>query len=233
MQLINSILFTCILFLAVLVWAPFVGIAGLFNKDLAYRMVVGWVRVIFALLRGLCGLGFVVEGQENIPKHNAVALLKHSSAFETMAQLLIFPRQTWVLKRELMWAPFLGWGLAALKPIAINRKAGSSAVDQVLQQGAARIAEGYWVMVFPEGTRMPWGETRRYGLSGTLLAQENDLPIVPVAHDAARYWPRRGWLKKPGTIRFVIGKPVPAKGRDPRELNKEIQDWIEANIANE
>lgn len=233
MQLIKSILFTCILFLAVLVWAPLVGIAGLFSKDFAYNMVLGWVRTIFGLLRLLCGLDFVVEGTENIPDRNAVALLKHSSAFETMAQLLIFPRQTWVLKRELMWAPFLGWGLAALKPIAINRKAGSSAVDQVLQQGSARVAEGYWVMVFPEGTRMPWGETRRYGLSGTLLAQENDLPIVPVAHDAARYWPRRGWLKKPGTIRFVIGKPVSAKGRDPRELNKEIQDWIEANIATE
>lgn len=230
MQLLKSVLFTCILFVAVLVWAPFVGIAGLFSKDLAYGMVVGWVKTIFALLRVLCGLDFSVEGRENIPNDNAVALLKHSSAFETMAQLLIFPRQTWVLKRELMWAPFLGWGLAALKPIAINRSAGSSAVDQVLQQGAERMAEGYWVMVFPEGTRMPWGETRRYGLSGTLLAQHTGVPIVPVAHDAARYWPRRGWLKKPGTVRFVVGRPVPAEGRDPRELNKEIQDWIEANI---
>jgi 1-acyl-sn-glycerol-3-phosphate acyltransferase len=136
-----------------------------------------------------------------------------------------------VLKRELMWVPILGWVLWLLKPIAIDRRGGSAAVQQVLEQGHVRLAEGTWVMIFPEGTRMPVGETRRYGMSGALLAQAEGLPVVPVTHNAGYFWPRRGWLKKPGTIRIAIGPPIETKGLEPRVVNERAQQWIESALA--
>lgn len=228
---LGSIVFTVILFLSVLPVSLVVVCARLFGSAAPYHVAVGWVRAMNWLLQVLCGLRFAVEGLGNIPERNAVALVKHSSAYETLIQLLLFPRQTWVLKRELMWAPFLGWGLAVLHPIAIDRRGGRSAVGQVLSQGKQRLKQGLWVMVFPEGTRVPAGQTRRYGISGTLLAQQTGRLLVPVAHNAGDYWPRRGWRKRPGTVRFVIGPPVDPAGRDTREITNEIQAWIEEKVC--
>jgi len=156
---------------------------------------------------------------------------KHSSAWETIAQAAIFPPQSWVLKRELMWIPLVGWAVRALKPIAINRKAGAAAVSQVIEQGTQRLRDGMWILIFPEGTRVAVGETRKYGVSGALLASRAGCKIVPVAHNAGYYWPRRGWVKKPGVIRVVIGPPIEAAGRDARELNEEVRAWIEHQIT--
>jgi len=125
----------------------------------------------------------------------------------------------------------VGWGIRQMHAIAIDRKSGHSAVGQVVEQGKQRIAEGDWIMIFPEGTRMLPGQTRRYGVSGTLLAAETGRLIVPVAHNAGTYWPRRGLLKKPGTVRVVIGPPIDARGRDVREINREVQEWIEATVT--
>jgi 1-acyl-sn-glycerol-3-phosphate acyltransferase len=157
-------------------------------------------------------------------------LMKHSSTWETIAQWKLFPDQTWVIKRELMWAPFLGWALSVFKPIAIDRRAGRNAVEQVLEQGRARLEEGLWVVIFPEGTRVPSGETRRYGLSGALLATSTGRAVVPVVHNAGKFWPRRGWLKRPGNVRVVIGPPIPSAGRSPRDVNQDAHSWIEATL---
>jgi 1-acyl-sn-glycerol-3-phosphate acyltransferase len=135
-----------------------------------------------------------------------------------------------VLKRELLWIPVVGLGIKQMHAIAIDRRAGHTAVAQVVEQGKARLEEGDWVMIFPEGTRMPAGETRRYGVSGTLLASEAGRFIVPVAHNAGFYWPRRGLMKKPGTVRVVIGAPVSCRGREVREINEDIQAWVEATV---
>jgi 1-acyl-sn-glycerol-3-phosphate acyltransferase len=182
-------------------------------------------------LRLLCGLDYSVEGRQHLPEGGAVVLLKHSSTWETVAQILIFPRQSWVLKRELISIPMFGWAVRRLEPIAIDRKSGATAVQQVLSQGKSRLARGLCVMIFPEGTRMPVGQTRRYGLSGALLASAAGKPVVPVAHNAGFFWPRRGWLKRPGTVRVVIGAPIPTAGREPREINDDVQRWIEAQVA--
>ena len=232
MNLARSVVFTLLMCLSVLPWSMVV-VLGRFTGGYpaAYGLVVIWVRGIFWLLEALCHLNFRVEGAEHIPARNSVVLLKHSSAYETLVQFLMFPRQCWVLKRELMWAPFLGWAVWAIRPIAIDRGAGQKAVVQVMAQGKARLEEGHWVMIFPEGTRVPVGETRRYGLSGVLLAQESERLLVPVAHDAGDYWPRRGWLKRAGTVTFRIGPAVDPAGRDPRKVNEEIQAWVEAQIA--
>lgn len=231
MTLLRSLLFTALMFLSVPPWALVVIVARLGGAGLSYRMVVLWARAIMGLLHRLCGLRFVVQGLDNLPAEPSVVLLKHSSALETIAQIVFLPRQCWVLKRELIWAPFLGWALATTRPIAIDRSAGRAAVEQVVEQGTQRLAEGIWVTVFPEGTRMPPGETRRYGVSGTLLAQRAGRPLVPVAHNAGDYWPRRGLRKQSGIVTFRVGPPVLTAGRDPREINNEVQGWIEAQVA--
>lgn len=229
--MIRSILFTTLMFVTVLPWAVAVIAVRPFGVHASYRVAVSWARLINRLCRGICGLDYRVEGLENLPAMPGVVLMKHSSAYETIIQMLLFPDQCWVLKRELLWLPFFGWGLAAVQPIAIDRQAGGSAVLQVVEQGKRQLAGGRWVVVFPEGTRMAPGKTRRYGISGTLLAQKAAVKVLPVAHNAGDFWPRRGLRKRPGTVVFRIGAPLDPAGRDPRQFNEEVQAWIEAQVA--
>jgi 1-acyl-sn-glycerol-3-phosphate acyltransferase len=231
MQWLGSLVFTAFLPLWTFFYAIFFVIACSFlplRKRLALTRV--WARVLMRVLRSTCRLDYVVEGRENVPAGNHIALWKHSSSWETFAMTLVFPDQAWVLKNELTWIPFVGWGIRQVRAIAIDRRSHASAVNQVVEQGKARLAEGLWLMLFPEGTRMPPGETRRYGVSGALLAAQTGKLLVPVAHDAGYYWPRRGLLKKPGTIHVVIGPPIACAGRDPRAVNEEAQRWIENEI---
>jgi 1-acyl-sn-glycerol-3-phosphate acyltransferase len=190
-----------------------------------------WARILFWMLERLCGLKYVVEGRERIPAGNHIVMSNHTSAWETVAQFLIFPPQVWVLKRELLWIPFVGWGLKLLRPISINRGAGHRAVNQVVDQGKARLADGLWIIIFPEGTRVVAGETRKFGVSGALLAIAAGVSIVPLSHNAGTFWPRRGFLKKPGTVRVVIGEPIDSIGKNPRQLNEEVKQAIEAGLA--
>ena len=230
MQWLRSLLFTIFLFVWTGCYAVFFVIAASlspFRGRAALARV--WGKVLLAVLRVTCRLDYRIEGRENVPPGNHVALVKHSSSWETFAQVVLVPDQVWVLKRELMWVPFLGWSLKLMRAIAVDRGAGGAAVRGVLEQGKKRLAQGEWIVIFPEGTRMSPGETRRYGVSGALLAAENNRLIVPIAHDAGYYWPRRGLFKKPGTIRVVIGPPIAANGREPREINAEAQAWIEAH----
>jgi 1-acyl-sn-glycerol-3-phosphate acyltransferase len=230
MQWLASFFFTIFLFVWTGLYAVmFTFVGPLLPFRARFPMARAWGGVLLTVLRVVCRLDYRIEGAENLPAGNHVALIKHSSAWETFAQVVLVPHHVWVLKRELTWVPFLGWALRLMHCIAINRGAGKSAVQSVLEQGKARLAEGEWIVIFPEGTRMPPGETRRYGVSGALLAAENGRMIVPVAHDAGYYWPRRGLYKKPGTIRVVIGPPIATAGREAREVNEEAQNWIEAH----
>ncbi|HVO00241.1 MAG TPA: lysophospholipid acyltransferase family protein [Steroidobacteraceae bacterium] len=230
MQWLASLVFTIFLFAWTGAYAVmFVIVGPLMPFRMRFVMARAWGGALLAVLRLVCRLDYRVEGAENLPRGNHIALIKHSSAWETFAQVALVPPHVWVLKRELVWVPFLGWALKLMRAIAIDRGAGHNAVQSVLQQGRQRLAEGEWIVIFPEGTRMPPGQTRRYGVSGALLARENERLIVPIAHDAGYYWPRRGLYKKRGTIRVVIGPPISAAGREPREVNEEAQAWIEAH----
>jgi 1-acyl-sn-glycerol-3-phosphate acyltransferase len=232
MQLLLSIVFT--LFMAV--WTIGFGfVYCLVCPFLSFRgrfwMAGVLTHVVFFALRVICGLRYRVEGRENLPPGNHVLFIKHSSTWETYAIMTLFPPLVWVMKREIYWIPFVGWGCMLARCIAINRKGGAAAVNQVLAQGKDRMERfGAWVAVFPEGTRMAPGETRRYGSSGTLLAAQEGRKIVPVAHNAGYFWPRRGLLKRRGTIRVVIGPPIDPVGRDAREVNEEVQAWIESHV---
>lgn len=231
MQWLLSFIFTALLFVDTFLWAAAILLARPFGLDVLHAFARGWARFHLWLLQVMCGLDYVVEGTENIPREGAhISYWKHSSTWETLAQMLLLPPQAWVLKREIMWIPLIGWATALLKPIAINRSAGHRAVNQVVEQGRQRLAEGLWVLIFPEGTRVAPGQTRKYGVSGALLASQTGALLVPIAHNAGDFWPRRGLLKKRGTIRVVIGPPIASKDRDPRELNAEAQGWIEGKM---
>jgi 1-acyl-sn-glycerol-3-phosphate acyltransferase len=230
LQFLGSLFFTGFLFAWTFGYAIFFVLACSvlpFRRRFVLARV--WAATLLWVLKWSCGLDYRVEGAA-LPEGCHIALWKHSSSWETIAMMVLFPRQVWVLKRELLWIPVVGVGVWQMHAIAINRKSGHTAVAQVVEQGKERLAEGDWVMIFPEGTRMAVGETRRYGVSGTLLAIEGGRLIVPVAHNAGYYWPRRGLLKRPGTVRVVIGAPVNPAGREARELNEEIQRWVEATI---
>jgi 1-acyl-sn-glycerol-3-phosphate acyltransferase len=196
-----------------------------------YAIITRWSRAAIAWLRVACGLGFEVTGREHIPARAGVILSKHQSAWETITLQLIFPRQSQVLKRELLRVPFFGWGLASLNPIAIDRKAGARALKTVLARGVERIRDGWWVVIFPEGTRVPPGTTGRYTQTGAALALAADCPLVPVAHNAGVFWARNALVKQPGTIRVVIGPPLDTAGKTAREITREAETWIEATCA--
>ena len=196
-----------------------------------FALARSWARTLLWVLERLCGLKFSVDGRQRIPAGNHIVMSNHTSAWETVAQFLIFPPQVWVLKRELLWIPFVGWGLKRLRPIAINRGEGHRAVNQVIEQGQARLKDGLWIIIFPEGTRVVAGETRKFGVSGAMLAIASGKQVVPLSHNAGMFWPRRGFVKKAGTIRVVIGEPIDSLGKNPRALNEEVKQAIEAGLA--
>ena len=192
-----------------------------------YRIISGWSRLMVSLARVILGIDWRVEGREHLPSRPAVILAKHQSAWETMAFQCIFPPQVHVLKRELLWIPFFGWGLALMSPIAIDRSRGVAALRSIARRGRERLAQGFWVVVFPEGTRVRPGERRDYQLGGAWLAAASGAPVVPVAHNAGLFWPRNAFLKRPGTVTVRIGPCIDAADRDPTTISELAEAWIE------
>jgi 1-acyl-sn-glycerol-3-phosphate acyltransferase len=232
MQFLASLVYTTFFLLFTFLYAIFFVVIGpLLPFRARFGLAKTWARVLLFALKVTCRLDYRVEGLENLPAVPSIVLMKHSSAWETFAQAALLPPQAWVLKRELTWIPFVGWGIRLLHAIAIDRGAGGAAVRQMIEQGRERLDAGVWIVVFPEGTRMAPGQTRRYGVGGAAVASETGAPVVPVAHNAGYFWPRRGLLKKAGTIRVVIGKPIATKGRDAREINEEARRFIETHSA--
>jgi 1-acyl-sn-glycerol-3-phosphate acyltransferase len=231
LALFRSVLFNILMWGSVAVYAPLSLLTIVLPFSWRYRIIRQWARWQMFMLIKLCGLHYRVEGREHLPPGAAVILSKHQSAWETIAFQEIFPPQTWVLKRELLWVPLFGWALALLRPIAIDRRAGRKAIEQVIEQGRERLQSGIWVVVFPEGTRVAPGTRRRYGVGGAVLAAATGYPVVPVAHNAGSFWPRRGFLKKPGTVRVVIGPVIDPRGRKAEEIIKQTEEWIETKMA--
>ena len=219
------------MWLSATVYAPLSLLTIVLPFPWRYRLISRWARWQLFMLKHLCGLDYRVEGREHLPMGAAVILAKHQSAWETIAFQQVFPSQTWVLKRELLWIPLFGWALALLRPIAIDRGAGRQAIEQVIEQGRERLQSGIWVVVFPEGTRVAPGTRRRYGIGGAALAAASGYPVVPVAHNAGSFWPRRGFLKRPGTIRVVIGPVIDSHGRSAEEIRSQAEEWIENTMA--
>jgi 1-acyl-sn-glycerol-3-phosphate acyltransferase len=211
----------------------FSGIALLtfpFRPITRYRIITAWSRTVIWLARMVCGIRYEVIGRDNLPDEPSIVLSKHQSAWETLAFQCILPPQVWVLRRSLLRVPFFGWGLAMMNPIAIDRQAGMRALRQTLQQGRERLRDGFWIIVFPEGTRMLPGETGKYQIGGAWLAKQTGAPVVPVAHNAGGLWQRNAFLKFPGKITVSFGKPIDTRSLSAEEINQRTQDWIESEV---
>jgi len=200
---------------------------------LRYRHVIirNFLNMTMWMLKKVCYIDYQVTGLENIPKDRVgVILSKHQSTWETFFLPLIFRDPAVIVKRELLWIPFFGWGLAASEPISINRGARSSAMQQVIKKGKECLEKGRWVLLFPEGTRTPSGMVGHYKLGGARLAVAADVPVIPVAHNAGRYWPRRKFIKRPGTIQVVVGPLIETQGRTAEEVLRLTKEWIEGTM---
>lgn len=231
MIFIRSLVFLLLQFTITPIYALIALFTFPFHPLTRYRIISGWAHIMLWLLRVLCGIRMEVRGAENIPKLPCVVLCKHQSAWETIALQTVFPPQVWVLKRELLWLPFFGWGLAMTSPIAIKRSDGKGAVKQLLAQGKARLAQGFCVVIFPEGTRIPYGQRGKYKIGGALLGLHTGAPLVPVAHNAGRLWGRNAFLKRPGVVTMSIGAPIETAGLKADELGRRAEDWIESEVA--
>jgi 1-acyl-sn-glycerol-3-phosphate acyltransferase len=202
-----------------------------FPYRIRYAIGSSWAKFNAILLRYICKLDYRIEGQENIPQGAGIALCKHQSTWETMLLQDILPAQHWVAKRELLYVPVFGWGLALLETIAIDRSAGRKAVEQLVEQGRQKLDKGRWIVIFPEGTRVSPGVKQRYKLGGAILASQVDYPVLPIAHNAGEFWPKHSFIKYPGTITVRIGKPMMCKDRKPEDIMHEVENWIETQVS--
>ncbi len=195
-----------------------------------YRIISLWAKSILWWLELTCSIRYRIVGAENIPQQPCVILSKHQSAWETLAFQKIFPPQVWVLKRELLWVPFFGWGLALTSPIAIDRSAGREALKQLVAQGRDRLKKGFWVVVFPEGTRIDPGQRGKYHIGGAWLATHASALALPVAHNAGEFWGKNSFLKKPGVITVSVGPAIDTSGMKADQLNHLVEAWIEGEM---
>ena len=213
---------------------PFAIIALLtfpFDPITRSRIISAWTRLILWAVEFICGIRYRIVGADNIPAQACVVLSKHQSAWETLAFQVIFPPQVYVIKRELLWIPFFGWGLAMTSPVAIDRKAGMRALKQMLAQGKDRLQRGFWIVVFPEGTRTAPGKRGVYQTGGAAIAVHACAPVLPVAHNAGSCWRRHAFRKYPGTITVSIGKAIDTRGRKADEVTREVEAWIEGEMG--
>ncbi len=223
---LRSLLFAL---LSVVITAPaglLVALAYPLPIKLRYVIIRAWYTVFLGLCSTVLGLRYRIIGRENIPAEPAVILSKHQSAWETVSLQAIFPPVVFVMKKSLLMIPFLGWGLAAAGMISIDRSSGRDAMRQVIQQGRERLKAGFSVAIFPEGTRIAPGETRRFKPGGAQLAVSTGALAVPVAHNAGEFWAKNAFVKKPGTITVSIGPAIDPKGKTADEITAEVERWI-------
>jgi len=200
-----------------------------------YRIAASWCRTNLLGARWICGIRWRAIGGENIPqgadRAPHIVMSKHSSTWETLAQTMYFPPLAYVAKKELLSIPFFGWGFALASPITIDRKSGRTAMQQIAAQGRARFEQGFWIAVYPEGTRIKAGTRAKYKTGGARLAIDLGVPIIPIAHNAGWIWPKGVFGKRPGTVTISFGKPISPHGKDPQTLTAEIETWIENEVA--
>jgi len=202
-----------------------------FPLEKRFMLTRAWSTATIWWLRISCNLGYEVRGMENIPDKAGIIFAKHQSTWETLILNFCFEKQSWVVKRELLWVPIFGWGMFMMHPIALNRGAGKKAVDQLVAQGRQRLEEGNWIVIFPEGTRTAPGAKARYRIGGAILAERTGASITPVAHNAGEYWPRRSFIKWPGVIKIRIGPSIETTNKSAQQILAEAEHWIESEMA--
>jgi 1-acyl-sn-glycerol-3-phosphate acyltransferase len=227
-SIIRCVLFEVLRITLTVIFATIAPLTAPLSARGRYRIITTWSKLVTITARLIVGIRYEVDGLDNLPKTPCVIMSKHQSAWETVAFQVLLPPQVWVLKKSLLWIPFFGWGLAMMNPIAIDRRNGPRALKKMLEQGKSRVRDGWYIVIFPEGTRVAPDETGDYQIGGAWLARKLNVPIVPIAHNAGKVWPKNAFLKKPGMISVVVGPPIPTTSKDPNQLIDEVKDWIEA-----
>jgi 1-acyl-sn-glycerol-3-phosphate acyltransferase len=230
MTTLRSALFLLGSLLVTMVFGILVPLAGLVPGRLAFRVASFYATCILRWVDWTCGITYEVQGWENLPAFPVVLMSKHQSAWETIFIESRFPPQCWIVKKELRWLPFVGWGLMAIRCIAIDRASGQGSREQIITQGTQRLAEGLGIAIFPEGTRVAPGTRKRYGIGGALLATRTGTPILPMAHNAGEMWGRYAFRKRAGCVKVVIGPLIATQGRDAVSVNAEVEGWIEGQM---
>ena len=228
---LRSTVFELVRALLTIVFAIIALLTFAFHPRTRYRVITLWSHLIIGLAKIVCGVRYRVIGSGQLPAGPCIVLSKHQSAWETLAYQVLLPPQVWVLKRSLLRVPFFGWGLAMMSPIAIDRGSGTRALKQMLEQGKSRLNDGWWIVIFPEGTRIAPGQRGRYHLGGAWLASQTGVAVVPIAHNAGTVWGRNRFVKYPGEITVSIGPPIEPRGLAPEDLNRRVENWIEQEVA--
>ncbi len=226
---LRSLLFSILMMIATIFYSLFcLSVYCFISRASSHYLIMRWTRGIIWLLKVTCNVNYHVEGFENIPKdRNTIIFSKHQSTWETFFLPSLFHETAIILKRELLWVPFFGWGLATTDPIAINRNKGDSAMEQIIKKGGKYLEAGRSILIFPEGTRITPGKVGKYRVGGARLAVATGYPIIPIAHDAGLYWPKRGFIKNPGTVQVRIGPLIETQNRTPEEVLQAAKGWIE------
>jgi 1-acyl-sn-glycerol-3-phosphate acyltransferase len=196
-----------------------------------YRYITHWCALNLWAARWICGIRSRVIGTENIPATPHIVACKHSSTWETLFLSRFLPPVAYVAKKELLSVPFFGWAFRLASPITIDREAGQDAMVQISEQGRERFAQGFWIILYPEGTRIPVGKRVRYKTGAARLAIEMQVPILPIAHNAGWLWPKGVRGKRPGVITMSIGKPIASDGMDAPQLMQAVASWIEDEVS--
>ena len=235
MSLLRSVLHTVWMLVTVMPWALIMLVASLWRRGTPlWWMAVRWLGWAVSGARVLLGIQVRVSGRENLPLGEtspAILLVKHQSTFETFLMPTLMPHPlAYVFKKELLYVPFFGWAMGRLDMIHIDRSQRAQAFNKVVAQGKRLLAQGIWIIMFPEGTRTPRGQKGQYKSGGTRLAIETGAPVIPIAVTSAKCWPRKAFIKHPGVVDVSIGKPIPSAGRQPDELMREVEAWIEAEM---
>ena len=227
----RSLLFAVLIVIATVIWAISCFAFLLLPYRQRYWMIIRWNVFICYAAKYVCGIHWHVKGFDNLPDAPVILLSKHQSAWETIFYCWLMPRPLiFVFKKSLLLIPFVGWGLAMLRMIAIDLSRGREAMTQVIETGKQRLNDGQWVIMFPEGTRTPVGSQGKYKNGGAILAIGTETPVVPIAVNSGDCWPRNAFIKKPGTIVVSIGAPISPQGLSANELMEKVEHWIESEM---
>ena len=235
MIFLRSLLHALWMLLTVVPWGIWMVLSSMWaNGEQMYWKAARWLRWQTEALRILCGVQYRISGMENLPQGKtspAILLVKHQSTLETFLMPTLMPHPlAYVFKRELIYIPFFGWAMGRMDMIHIDRSQRAQAFNKVVAQGKRLLAQGIWIIMFPEGTRIPRGQHGVYKSGGTRLAVATGAPVIPIAVTSAKCWPRKAFLKRPGIVDVSIGKPIPSDGRSADELMREVQAWIEGEM---
>ena len=228
---LRSLVFMILMALVTVIWSGVCMLAAPLPYNKRYFVTSRWNVFMIWCAKWICGINYQFKGYENFPDSPAVILSKHQSAWETIFLLANLPRPlVFVFKKEILYIPFFGWGIALLRMIPIDRKQGKNAFKSVVAHGKRRLNDGQWIIMFPEGTRIPVGQQGKYKSGGTRLAVETGAVVVPIALNSGECWPKNSFIKRPGTITVSVGKPISPEGKTPDELMEQVEQWIESEM---